>query len=247
MVRRLPPTTTQWSQDTAPLADSRIKLERLDGARGGRVQPALVQAAAEHFMQLGQLARYMSEADGASLREHFPQATQEWLQGLTATVMHHQRLSGPLLAGAAGKTLGDVVQARRRAAGTSPRSSKKESRLRLPALDDASAVPRQLGEMLGDLGPSTGRDGELDTALPPQPLSERWRDGAVDVQLQPQPPAQPRVRHARFGFGFGDAASPRPSAASLAAPKPSAGAENVELYAENTLRLTPNPNPTPNP
>ena len=24
MVRRLPPTTTQWSQDTAPLADSRI-------------------------------------------------------------------------------------------------------------------------------------------------------------------------------------------------------------------------------
>ena len=40
MVRRLPPTTTQWSQDTAPLADSRIKLERLDGARGGRVQPA---------------------------------------------------------------------------------------------------------------------------------------------------------------------------------------------------------------
>ena len=63
MVRRLPPTTTQWSQDTAPLADSRIKLERLDGARGGRVQPALVQAAAEHLMQLGQLARYMSEAD----------------------------------------------------------------------------------------------------------------------------------------------------------------------------------------
>jgi hypothetical protein len=236
MARRMPPTTTQWSQDTAPLSDSRIKLERLNGARGGRVQPALVQAAAEHMMQLGQLARYMSEADGAAVRAHFPQATHEWLQGLAATVTQHQRLSGPLLAGAAAH--GDVVY---RAAGTTPRSSKKESRLRLPALDDASAVPRQLGEMLGEFGPSTGRDGELDTALPPQPLSERWRDGALEVQLQPQPPAQPRVKHARFGFGFGDAASPRPSAASLAvpAPKPSgttpSGAERVELYVADMV------------
>ena len=230
MARRMPPTTTQWSQDTAPHADSRIKLDRLDGARGGRVQPALVQAAAEHLMQLGQLARYMSEADGAALRAHFPQATHEWLQGLAATVTQHQRLSGPLLAGAAAH--GDVVY---RAAGTTPRSSKKESRLRLPALDEVSAVPRQLGEMLGEFGPSTGRDGELDTAMPPQPLSERWRDGALEVQLQPQPPAQPRVKHARFGFGFGDAASPRPSAASLAVPKLSAGAERVDLYVADMV------------
>ena len=231
MARRMPPTTTQWSQDTAPHADSRIKLERLDGARGGRVQPALVQAAAEHLMQLGQLARYMSEADGAALRAHFPQATHEWLQGLAATVTQHQRLSGPLLAGAAAH--GDVVY---RAAGTTPRSSKKESRLRLPALDEVSAVPRQLGEMLGEFGPSTGRDGELDTAMPPQPLSERWRDGdgALEVQRQPQPPAQPRVKHARFGFGFGDAASPRPSAASLV-PKLSAGAERVGLYVADMV------------
>ena len=232
--RRMPPTTTQWSQDTAPLADSRIKLERLDGARAGRVQPALVQAAAEHLMQLGQLARYMSEADGAALRAHFPQATREWLQGLTATVTQHQRLSGPLLAGAAGH--GDVAY---RAAGTTPRSSKKESRLRLPLVGDA--LPRELGEMLNEFGPSTGRDGELDTAMPAQPLSERWRDGALEVQLQPQPPAQPRVKHARFGFGFGDAASPRPSAASLAAPSPTAtraaagGAERVAFYVADMV------------
>ena len=84
-------TTTNWNDGSVVAHDvpSQIGLQLREG---GRAQPALVQAAAEHLLQLGQLARYMSDADCAALRTHFPQATREWLQGLTNTVTQHQRL-----------------------------------------------------------------------------------------------------------------------------------------------------------
>ena len=93
-------------------AASAIKLLQRDN---GRSQPALVQAAAEHLLQLGQLARYMSEADCAALRAHFPQVTHAWLQGLSATATQHQKLSGAVVSGVAGPP----------SKKESPRSSKK--------------------------------------------------------------------------------------------------------------------------
>lgn len=196
----MPATTTQHAHETAPLADSRLKLERLDG---GRSRPALVQAAAEHLLQLGQLARYMSEADGAALRAHFPQATSAWLQGLSATATQHQRLSWDLLCGAAGPPLQTTPRQQ-----TTQRHSrpKKHSRPQLPTLDD-TALPRVLGE--------------CEATQPP-----------LAAQLRPQPPATPRAGHdisIRSCFGGGTA--PQPSAPSLPAAAPRrSGAAQVALY-----------------
>jgi len=163
-------TTTNWNDGSVVAHDVPSQITSML-REGGRAQPALVQAAAEHLLQLGQLARYMSDADCTALRQHFPQATREWLQGLTTTVTQHQRLSGARLSG-----------------GVAPATRKKEpSRVRLPHID--AATPRELSELgVGALSQQPHP--------PSQPRSQHTsrEPSQQQLQLAKSPRSQPAPR-----------------------------------------------------
>ena len=198
-----PPTTAQYTDDSvvdSAQVPSRIKTMLREG---GRAQPALVQAAAEHLLQLGQLGKFMSEADCAALRHHFPQATREWMQGLSATVAQHQRLSGARSIGAA-----PPPPAQR---------PKKDSRVRLPIIE--SATPRELVDVLEPQPPSQPRSHKAPRLLP-APAEQLGGAAPPPSMHAPAPPA-PRAAGANphVELYVGDLvrpdASPRPSASTL--------------------------------